>query len=115
MTVLIVDDHPGFRACIHRLLEAEGFEVIGEASTGASGLHSARELHPDLVLLDVGLPDFDGFEVAARLTREGDGPAVVLTSIREDYDLGQLVSDSGARGFIPKAKLSGAAIAALIG
>jgi DNA-binding NarL/FixJ family response regulator len=114
MTVLIVDDHPNFRACARALLESEGFEVIGEAEDGAGGLRSAEELHPDVVLLDVGLPDFDGFEVASRLTRNGAGPAVVLTSIREDYDLENLVRDSGARGFIPKDELSGAAITALV-
>ena len=63
--VLIVDDHAGFRSTARALLEAEGFEVVGEAEDGVSGLRAARELHPDIVLLDVQLPDFDGFEVLA--------------------------------------------------
>jgi DNA-binding NarL/FixJ family response regulator len=115
MTVLIVDDHPGFRNCARMLLEAEGFQVIGEAENGVAALRTAKELHPDVILLDVGLPDFDGFEVAARLSQGGsNGPAIVLTSIREDWDAGRLVPESGARGFIPKAELSGAAITQLV-
>lgn len=114
-TVLIVDDHPSFRAMARALLEAEGFEVVGEAETGIAGLRAAKELEPDLVLLDVQLPDFDGFEVAARLTSaNGDSPAVVLTSSRDASDFGPLVAESGAKGFVPKAELSGGALATLI-
>jgi DNA-binding NarL/FixJ family response regulator len=114
VTVLIVDDHPSFRATARLLLESEGFEVVGEAADGASGLRRARELAPDLVLLDVQLPDIDGFEVAAQLTSGGGGPAVVLTSSRDEADFGPLVSESGARGFVPKAELSAAALLALM-
>jgi DNA-binding NarL/FixJ family response regulator len=113
-TVLIVDDHAGFRATARALLEAEGFEVVGEAANAVRALEAARELQPELVLLDVQLPDFDGFEVAERLTINGSGPTVVLTSSRDSTDFGPLVARSGARGFIPKAELSGAALAALI-
>jgi DNA-binding NarL/FixJ family response regulator len=113
-TVLIVDDHPSFRANAHALLEAEGFEVVGEAEDGASALVAADRLHPDVVLLDVQLPDIDGFEVASQLTTNGGGPAVVLVSSRDGCDFGSLVESSGARGFVPKAELSGAAISALI-
>ena len=115
MTVLIVDDHPSFRANARALLEAEGFEVVGEAEDGASALRAAAELAPELVLLDVQLPDLDGFEVATRLTHDAGGPAVVLVSSRDGSDFGPLVARSGARGFIPKAELSGAALAALLG
>jgi DNA-binding NarL/FixJ family response regulator len=115
VTVLIVDDHPSFRANARALLEAEGFEVVGEAEDGASGLRAARELAPELVLLDVQLPDIDGFEVAAQLTRGPGAPAVVLVSSRDGADFGPLVERSGARGFIPKAELSGAALSALLG
>lgn len=114
-TVLIVDDHDGFRMTARALLEAEGFDVVGEAATGVAGLRAAGELHPDVVLLDVQLPDFDGFEVAARLrARNGDGPDVVLTSSRDASEYGALVEQSGARGFVPKGELSGAALTALI-
>src|SRR5258705_6676508 len=113
MNVLIVDDHPSFRANARAVLEAEGFEVVGEAEDGESALRAAAELMPQLVLLDVQLPDIDGFEVAARLTKGGGGPAVVLVSSRDGSDFGPLVERSGARGFIPKAELSGAALLSL--
>jgi DNA-binding NarL/FixJ family response regulator len=113
-TVLIVDDHPSFRSSAHALLEAEGFEIVGEAEDGESAIEAAGRLHPDIVLLDVQLPDIDGFEVAKRLTSDGDGPSVVLVSSRELSDYGPLVDGSGARGFLPKNELSGAAVAALV-
>jgi DNA-binding NarL/FixJ family response regulator len=112
--VLIVDDHPSFRASARALLEAEGFEVVGEAENGVHALRAAKELQPDLILLDVALPDFDGFEVAARLRQNGESPAIILISSRDSSDFGHLVRDSGALGFIPKAELSGATIAALL-
>jgi DNA-binding NarL/FixJ family response regulator len=113
-TVLIVDDHPSFRASARALLEAEGFEVVGEAENGVQALRVAKEVRPEVVLLDVQLPDFDGFEVAARLMANGNGPAIVLTSSRDGSDFGHLVADSGAIGFVPKAELSGEALAALL-
>jgi DNA-binding NarL/FixJ family response regulator len=114
--VLIVDDHPSFRATARALLEAEGYDVVGEAENGVAALKQAKELHPDVVLLDVQLPDFDGFEVATRLTSQnGAQPAVVLTSSRDGSDFGPLVCQSGARGFIAKGELSGAALKAVLG
>jgi DNA-binding NarL/FixJ family response regulator len=116
VTVLIVDDHPSFRATARLLLEVEGYDVVGEAQDGAQAIEAARRLHPDLVLLDVNLPDIDGFEVATRLTGNGGpAPAVILTSSRDSSDFGTLVASSGARGFIPKADLSGDSLAALLG
>jgi DNA-binding NarL/FixJ family response regulator len=114
-TVLIVDDHPSFRTSARRVLEEAGFEVVGEAADGDEGLRAARELRPAVVLLDVQLPDLDGFEVAGALASEDQPPAVVLTSSRDraDYD-GGMVTRVGARGFVPKGELSGAAIAALL-
>ena len=113
-TVLIVDDHPSFRATARALLEAEGFQVVGEAENGVAALRAVKELRPEIVLLDVQLPDFDGFEVAARLTRNGAGGAIVMTSSRDASDFGPLVRESGARGFVPKGDLSGSALAALV-
>lgn len=114
-TVLIVDDHPGFRASARMLLEAEGFDVVGEAGDGRSGLDAAFELRPEVVLLDIQLPDMDGFDVAAGLNTNGSGPAVVLVSSRAREDLQDRVDASPVRGFIPKSELSGAALEALIG
>jgi DNA-binding NarL/FixJ family response regulator len=116
VTVLIVDDHPSFRATARLLLEVEGYDVVGEAEDGTAAIAAAHRLHPDLVLLDVNLPDIDGFKVASELTGRGDSdPAVILTSSRDPSDYGSLVADSGARGFIPKADLSGDSLAALLG
>lgn len=112
--MLIVDDHPSFRALARTVLQAEGFDVIGEAIDGASALTEARRLRPELVLLDAQLPDTDGFAVAAELTRNGDGPVIVLTSSRDAADFGPLIAESGARGFVPKAELSAAALAAFL-
>ncbi len=114
-TVLIVDDHPSFRATARVLLESEGFDVVGEAVDGASGIAAARKLRPQLVLLDVQLPDTDGFAVAGELTGGEDPPAVVLTSSRDSRDYGRLIAESGAIGFVPKGDLSGEALCALLG
>jgi two-component system response regulator EvgA len=114
LRVLIVDDHPGFRARARALLESEGFEVVGEAGDGATGVRRAAELGPDVILLDVQLPDTDGFTVASRVASNGGGIQVVLTSSRDGDDFGALVAASGACGFIPKAELSGAGLTALL-
>jgi DNA-binding NarL/FixJ family response regulator len=114
-TVLIVDDHPSFRLTARALLEAEGFDVVGEAADGASALAAVSELRPDVVLLDVQLPDLDGFEVASQLCSNGHCPSIVLTSSRDGSDFGPLVARSGARGFVPKAELSGEALVELLG
>jgi len=114
-SVLIVDDHPSFRASARRMLEAGGYDVVGEAADGEAALAAVGALAPDLVLLDVQLPDIDGFEVAARLGGGGGAPAIVLTSSRDGADFGDAVAESPARGFIAKAELSGASLAALIG
>jgi DNA-binding NarL/FixJ family response regulator len=114
-TLLIVDDHPSFRASARELLEAEGFDVVGEAEDGASALVAIGRLEPDVVLLDVQLPDMNGFEVASKVTANGSGAAIVLVSSRDGSDFGPLVLESGARGFIPKGELSGERLADLIG
>jgi CheY-like chemotaxis protein len=113
-TVLIVDDHAAFRASARLLLESEGFEVVGEAADGGSAIEQSTSLAPDLILLDVQLPDIDGFEVATRVTDSEDAPAVILISSREGGDFGPLVNASGARGFVAKAELSGESLRALL-
>ncbi|HWI96913.1 MAG TPA: response regulator transcription factor [Solirubrobacterales bacterium] len=114
-SVLIVDDHPSFRAGARRMLEASGYSVIGEAADGEAALEAVRDLTPDLVLLDVQLPGIDGFEVAARLQAAGGAPTIVLTSSRDRADFGEALAESPARGFIAKGELSGATLAELAG
>lgn len=112
VTVVIVDDHPSFRTSARTLLELEGFDVVGEASDGAAAVELAQELEPELVLLDIALPDMNGFEVAERLA--GGPSKVILTSSRAQRDLGRRVRSSGALGFVPKDRLSGQELTALL-
>jgi DNA-binding NarL/FixJ family response regulator len=113
-TVLVVDDHPGFRSSARKLLESEGFDVVGEAVDGASALERARQLKPDLALVDVYLPDRDGLEVASALLVLDRPPAVILISSHGRAELQTLAEDTGARGFLPKHELSRAALEALL-
>jgi DNA-binding NarL/FixJ family response regulator len=112
--VLIVDDHAGFRSIARRLLEAGGYEVVGEAADGSSAMRAAHDLQPDLVLLDIQLPDIDGCQVASWLMATHVPPAVVLVSSRDAADYGPRLAGCGARGFVAKAELSGAALDALL-
>lgn len=113
-TVVIADDHPSFRASARAILEADGFEVVGEAEDGAGAIALTRAQRPDVLLLDVQLPDLDGFAVCRELCSNGARPAVVLVSSRDACDYGALIEQSGARGFIAKAELSGEALAATL-
>lgn len=113
-SVLIVDDHSDFRLLARSLLQADGFDVVGEAPDGRAGLVAAERLRPDVVLLDVQMPGMDGFAVAQRLCGMASPPAVVLVSSRQACDYGPQVEHSGARGFISKEELSGSALGALI-
>jgi len=113
VTVVIVDDHPSFRTSARTLLELEGFDVVGEAADGESAVELARRLRPELVLLDVALPDTNGFDVAERLA--GGPSKVILTSSREQRDLGRRVRSSGALGFVPKDRLTGQALRVMLG
>ena len=113
-TVLIVDDHPSFRATARTLLEEEGFQVVGEAADGVSAVAAVERLQPEVVLLDIQLPDIDGFEVAERLSKLEVPVDVILTSSLDGTDFGALVARSSALGFVPKAELSASAIEALL-
>ena len=113
-TALIVDDHPSFRRFARKLLESAGYVVVGDADDGASAIAAVRTLHPDVVLLDVLLPDMTGFDVAKELAAQPERPLVVLTSSRSASDLGSLVRTEHARGFISKRDLTVAALAALV-
>lgn len=113
-TVLIVDDHEDFRRTARALLEAGGFDVVGEAADGKSAIAKAARLRPRLVLLDIQLPDVDGFVVASRLEEASDPPTVVLTSSRDASAYRRRLAQSPSRSFIPKSELSGEALAAFL-
>jgi DNA-binding NarL/FixJ family response regulator len=113
--VLIVDDHSGFRAGARALLEAAGYEVVGEAEDGAGAITAVDALNPDVVLLDVQLPDLDGIAVASRLASPPDGPHVVLISTREASDYEGRLEQAQVDGFIHKPELSRARLEALVG
>jgi DNA-binding NarL/FixJ family response regulator len=112
--IIVVDDHADFRRCAGELLSAEGFEVVGEAGDGASALALAARLAPEVVLLDIQLPDIDGLAVAERLLAAHPGLAIILISSRDRSTYGPLIEASGARGFVAKGDLSGAAIERLL-
>ncbi|MFI5259264.1 MAG: response regulator transcription factor [Candidatus Limnocylindrales bacterium] len=114
-TVLIVDDHPSFRLQARALLEAAGYVVAGEAADGRAAIGLTGSLRPDIVLLDIGLPDIGGFEVARQLAETNAPPVVVLTSSRDATSYGPLIAASPAAGFIAKDELTGRALAELVG
>jgi DNA-binding NarL/FixJ family response regulator len=113
-TVLIVDDHEDFRRSAAALLTAEGFDVVGGVADGDAAFEAVARLRPDVVLLDVQLPDVDGFAVAERLAEAPDAPRVVLVSSREAAAYGARVHTARALGFLAKRELSGAALSALV-
>jgi len=114
-TILIVDDHAAFRAGARALLEADGYDVVGEAQDGQAGIQAAQDLNPDVVLLDVRLPDMDGFTAAGRLVATGCRCAVVVTSSSDDPLYPERAQSSGARGFVAKHDVCGAALDRLLG
>jgi DNA-binding NarL/FixJ family response regulator len=113
-TVLIVDDHPAFRQSAAALLSEEGFVVVGEAAGADEAIAAVERLRPQVVLLDIQLPDLDGFTVAERLAARPDPPRVVLISSRDPEAYGARLDSTAAEGFIPKSELSGSALAALV-
>lgn len=115
LTLLIVDDHADFRRFARELLEAEGFTVVGEAADGAAAIVAVDTLRPQIVLLDVALPDLDGIAVAELLAAAESSPVVVLVSSRDASAYGPRLAGAAAVGFLNKAELSGRAITHLIG
>ena len=113
-SLLIVDDHGDFRRSARALLEAEGFRVVGEAEDGTDAIAKSKALRPDIVLLDIQLPDIDGFTVAEQIASWPDPPTVVLISSREAAVYRSRLAGTPARGFIAKSQLSGKALANLM-
>ena len=105
-TIVIVDDHADFRAHVADLVASAGYEVVGSCPDGRSAVEAIATLRPHVVLLDVQLPDIDGFGVLERTRNRGETPIVILTSTREVADYGRRVARSGAAGFISKPDLS---------
>jgi len=114
-TLLIVDDHPAFRSGARALLEAAGFVIVGEAANGEEALDAVRRLQPQVVLLDIVLPDLDGFTVCQRLAEDEPVPTIVLTSSRDASVYRHRLRGSRARGFISKPDLTGAEFTAMVG
>ena len=112
--MLIVDDHEEFRVSARRLLELEGFAVVGEAADGVEALAAVAALRPAIVLLDIQLPGEDGVVVAEQIAAEPDAPEVVLISSRDAAAYGARLARAPARGFIAKSELSGAALAGIL-
>jgi DNA-binding NarL/FixJ family response regulator len=113
-TIVVVDDHADFRAQATELLEAAGYQVVGSCPDGRSALTAIAELRPDVVLLDVQLPDIDGFRVVEQVDRV-DGPVIVLISTRDAADYGARIARSGVAGFISKERLSASSLAQVVG
>jgi CheY-like chemotaxis protein len=113
-SILVVDDHDGFRAFARIILEGAGF-TVAEAASGTEATQASRAIRPCLVLLDIQLPDVDGFEVARRLAEQEHRPVIVLTSTREASDYGGQIAASPAAGFLPKDQLSGASLCGFLG
>jgi DNA-binding NarL/FixJ family response regulator len=113
-TILIVDDHAGFRTRAKRALEADGFLVVGEAGDLQSGLAESERLQPDVVLLDIHLPDGSGVDAAPNFIAQAHASSVVLVSTYDAADLEHAISEPGVAGFLPKAELSGKALNALL-
>jgi DNA-binding NarL/FixJ family response regulator len=111
LSVLIVDDSPSFLTAAQTLLEIEGLSVLGTASSSSEAIPLAAQLRPDVMLVDISLAGESGFELARRLTGEGNpGGAVILVSTHAEADFADLIADSPARGFVAKAELSADAI-----
>jgi DNA-binding NarL/FixJ family response regulator len=113
-TVLIVDDHEDFRRSATALLGAEGFDVVGTVADGGAVIEAVERLRPEVVLLDIQLPDVDGVTVAGLLAGTDDPPHVVLISSRDAASYGPRIVGAPVRGFLAKRELSGASLAALV-
>jgi len=104
-TVLVVDDFPGFRACVCSMLQGTEFQVVGQAVDGLEAVQKARDCQPDLILLDIGLPRLNGLEAARRISVEASRSKVLVVSQDEDSDVVKAVFSSGACGYLLKSAM----------
>jgi two-component system, LytTR family, response regulator len=115
LRALVVDDEPLARRGLKLRLDAiAGVDIVGECSNGREALAAVARLAPDVVFLDIQMPGLDGFEVAALLAQDDDPPAVVLTSTLDTGDVESRLDPAHVRGFLPKDRLSGPALDALL-
>jgi CheY-like chemotaxis protein len=114
---LLVDDNDAFLEAASVLLEREGVTVVGVASSTAEALRQAHELRPDVILVDIGLGDESGFDVARLLARDGQGGGaeVIMISARAETDYAELIAESPAAGFLAKSELSARGIGRILG
>lgn len=100
--VILVDDHPVFRNGLRALLEASGINVVGEAATGADAVDIATQLSPDVVLMDLGLPDMSGVEAVAQIVSARPATRVLVVSLYQDDGSVDAALRAGARGYVVK-------------
>jgi len=112
---LLVDDNDAFLQTASLLLQREGLTVVGVASTIAQALRQARALRPDLILVDIGLGDESGFDLAQLLARDGLNAEVILISTGAEEDYAEMIDDSPAAGFLAKSDLSLHGISQILG
>jgi two-component system nitrate/nitrite response regulator NarL len=115
MRCLIVDDSEEFAASVARLLGSQGLDVVGCATSGAEARRLIGELAPDVAIVDIELGDEDGIELSNELAASAPGTRIVLISAYDPDDLGDLITDSSAAGFLAKTDLSAKAIEGLVG
>jgi two-component system, NarL family, nitrate/nitrite response regulator NarL len=111
---LIVDDNESFIGVARTFLQQDGLSVVGVATTAADALRQVKTLRPDVILVDIFLGDESGLELAARLGGMDGRPAVILISTHAESDVSDLISESGADGFVPKAELSADAVRRIV-
>jgi DNA-binding NarL/FixJ family response regulator len=114
---LLVDDNDAFLEAASGLLQREGVTVVGMASNTAEALRQARALRPDVILVDIGLGDESGFDLARLLAADGQGAGaeVIMISTRAETDYAELVAESPVAGFLPKSELSAREIDRILG
>jgi DNA-binding NarL/FixJ family response regulator len=115
LSVLLIDDDPDFRASARRVLHYGGAEVVGEVTTVADAAPAVDALRPDAILLDVGLPDGNGVQLARTLAGREWSPRIVLTSVDVDATSDAAARAAGAAGFVPKHELPGPLMSLLLG